>query len=96
MSRKTIPIGESVANWEKNPAYVAAYEALADEFALAAQIIGARAKAGLSQNELAERMRTSQSAVARLESGRTRPSVRTLERVAAATGMQLRISLVPA
>ena len=96
MSRKTIAAKESFAKWRDDPAYAAAYDALEEEFALASQIIGARAKAGLSQADLAERMATSQSTVARLESGRTQPSVRTLEKVAAATGMRLRISLVPA
>lgn len=93
MSRKTIAAGESFARWRKDPAYAAAYEALEEEFALASQIIGARAKAGLSQAELARRMETSQSAIARLESGRAQPSVRTLEKVAAATGTKLQISL---
>jgi ribosome-binding protein aMBF1 (putative translation factor) len=96
MSRKTIPARESIAEWRKDPAYRAAYEALEEEFALASELIAARARAGLSQAELAERMQTSQSAIARLESGRTRPSVRTLERLAAATGTKLRISLAAA
>ena len=94
MMRKTVPAGEVIAEWREDPDYVAAYDALEDEFALASQIIGARAKAGLSQSELAKRMKTSQSSIARLESGRTRPSVRTLEKLAAATGTRLRISLV--
>ncbi|WP_202390346.1 helix-turn-helix domain-containing protein [Tsuneonella aeria] len=54
---------------------------------------GARARAGLKQAELAERMGTSQSAVARLESGKGRPSVATLEKLAQATGSKLRIAL---
>ena len=41
-------------------------------------------------------MNTSQSAIARLESGRFRPSTRTLEKLAAATGSKLRIILDPA
>ena len=96
MSRKTISASDSFARWRQDPAYVAAHEALEEEFALAAQIIGARAKAGLSQAELAQRMNTSQSAVARLESGRAKPSVSTLQKLAAATGTKLQISLVPA
>lgn len=96
MSLKTVPAKESFTKWRNDPAYVAAYEALDEEFSLASQIVAARAKAGLSQSELARRMNTSQSAVARLEGGRTRPSTRTLEKVAAVTGMKLRINLVPA
>jgi ribosome-binding protein aMBF1 (putative translation factor) len=95
MRGKGIPVEESFAEWRKDPDYVAAYDALEEEFTLASQIIGARARAGLSQTELAARMNTSQSAIARLESGRFRPSTRTLEKLAAATGSKLRISLEP-
>jgi ribosome-binding protein aMBF1 (putative translation factor) len=94
MNRTSIPLKEAIAQWREDPEYVAAYDSLEKEFTLSAEIIGARAKAGLSQAELAERMATSQSAIARLESGRVRPSVRTLERLAAATGTRLRISLI--
>ena len=96
MSSKFIPAEVLFAEWRKDPDYVAAYDALEGEFALAAQIIGARARANLTQAELAERMNTSQSAVARLESGRSRPSVTTLEKLAKATGSKLRIILDPA
>ena len=75
--------------------YVKAYNALKDEFSLAAAMIQARAHAGLTQEQLAERMHTTQAVIARLESGRVKPSTRTLERLAAATGMRLRISFEP-
>ena len=78
--------------WLKNPGYKKAHEALAPEFALARAVIKARVTAGLTQQQLAERMETTQSVVARLESGRTRPSTQTLERLALATGTRLRIS----
>jgi transcriptional regulator with XRE-family HTH domain len=52
-------------------------------------MIEARAHAGLTQEQLAERMHTTQAVIARLESGRVKPSTRTLERLATATGMQL-------
>ena len=63
----------------------AEYEALEPEFAIARELIAARTRAGQSQAEVAERMGTSQSTVARLESGRTLPSMRTLARYASAT-----------
>ena len=69
-----------------------AYEKLAPEFALAQAVIAARVAAGLTQEQLAQRMETTQSVIARLESGRTRPSTQTLERLAAATGTRLRIT----
>ena len=83
------------AEWLKDPEYRKEYDALEEEFALAHAMIAARAKAGLTQEQLAERMETSQSAIARLESGRMKPSARTLERFAKATGTHLRITFEP-
>lgn len=61
----------------------------------AALIRDARHAAGLSQAGLAERVGTTQSAVARLESGRTSPRVDTLERMLAACGRRLQLLSVP-
>jgi transcriptional regulator with XRE-family HTH domain len=79
----------------KCPAYNAAYKALDEEFHLARLLIEARTRAGLSQPQLARRMKTSQSYIARLESGAVTPSTRALERFAAATGSRLRIAFEP-
>ena len=95
MSRKFISAEESFARWRKDPEFRKEYDALEEEFARAKMVIDARAHADLSQAELAERMGSSQSAIARLESGRFKPSTRTLEKLAAATGMRLRIVLEP-
>jgi ribosome-binding protein aMBF1 (putative translation factor) len=92
---KMIPVEESFAEWRKDPNYVEAYDALEDEFSLVAALIEARTRAGLTQQQLADRMHTTQAVIARLESGRVKPSTRTLERLAAATGMRLRISFEP-
>lgn len=78
--------------WMKDPHYRQAHAALSPEFELAHAVIEARVHAGLTQEQLAERMRTTQSAIARLESGRGRPSTQTLERLATATGTRLKIS----
>jgi ribosome-binding protein aMBF1 (putative translation factor) len=94
--RRCIPAEKVFKRWRKDPAYAAAYDALSDEFELASALIRARANAGLTQDQLAKRMRTTQAVIARLESGRVKPSTRTLERLAAATGTQLRISFEPA
>lgn len=75
--------------------YREAYEGLDDEFALVSSLLEARTRAHLSQAEVASRMGTTESAVSRLESGRVKPSTRTLERYAKATGHKLRISLEP-
>ena len=81
--------------WMKEPKYRKAYEALEQEFVLASAVIDARNRAGLTQKELARKMGTTQPVVARLESGRVRPSMRTLERLAEATGSRLLISFEP-
>lgn len=63
----------------------AAYDGLANEFDLARELIAARVRAGLTQAEVAKHMGTTQSVVARLESGAQMPSVNTLLKFARAT-----------
>ena len=79
----------------KDPEFAAAWQEAEEEFSIAREVIRARTAAGLSQQELAERLHTTQSAIARLESGSHAPSVSTLKRVAQATHSKLRIELVP-
>ncbi len=62
----------------KDPAFRAEYKALQPEFALVRALISARSKAGLTQAQLAKRMGTTQSVVARIESGRNPPNFKTL------------------
>lgn len=57
-----------------DPKVRAAYEELAPEYELARAIIRARVRSGLTQTQLAERMHTSRSFIAGLESGRTTPN----------------------
>jgi ribosome-binding protein aMBF1 (putative translation factor) len=95
MTRKTIPVTQTFARWRKDPAYVAAYDALEEEFALADALIRARAHADMTQEDVAKAMGTTQAVVARLEGGRSKPSTRTLERFAKATHTRLRISFEP-
>lgn len=78
--------------WMDEPEYRTAYEELAPEFEVASAVIAARSHAGLSQEELAERMDTKQSLIARLESGTQNTTIKTLGRIAEATGTQLKIS----
>jgi len=95
MKRKFIPVEESFAQWKKDPRYVAAYDALESEFALASAMIKARGDAEMTQEQVAKAMGTTQAVVARLESGNVMPSTRTLERFAKATRTRLRISFAP-
>ena len=82
-------ITEMHKKWMKEPKYKKAYDALEEEFVLARAVMDVRNRAGLTQEELARKMGTTQPVVARLESGRSRPSMRTLERLAEATGSRL-------
>ncbi len=77
----------------RDPEFAHAYDDAAAEFALAREIIKARVEAGLSQQDLAKRMATTQSTVARLESGKHLPSMSTLKKLAKATGTRLSIHL---
>jgi len=95
MTRQTIPVDAWAERKMKDPEFKAAYDALEDEFALVAALVKARAAAGMTQGQVAEAMGTTQAVVARLESGRGKPSTRTLERFAEATGTRLRIAFEP-
>ena len=82
--------------WSKDADHKNAYDALGEEFDLARALIEARTAAGLSQAQLARRMKTSQSYIARIEGGQVRPSTDALERFAHATRTRLRILFEPA
>lgn len=89
----TIPFEKLKARLLADPKVRAEYDALAPEFEIAAELLKARQRAGLSQSELAAKMGTSQSTIARLESGQTLPSTKTLLRFAKATGSKFQIRL---
>lgn len=77
-----------------SPARRRGYERAGRTIRLAMEIHELREKRGLSQRELAERLGTTQSAVARLEAGNVSPSLPTLDRVAKALGVELVVSFV--
>lgn len=77
-----------------SPEFEAEYKKADAEFAVIEALIAARTNASLSQAELAARLGTTQSAIARLESGRVSPSLSTLRRYADATGTRLKVSLI--
>jgi predicted transcriptional regulator len=89
----TIPFEELKARLLANPEVKAEYVALAPKFEIAAELLRARLRPGLSQAELATRMGTSQSTIARLESGQTLPSTKTLRRYGEATGSKFHVRL---
>ena len=69
-----------------DPAVQAEYDGLAAEFEMARELIAARARAGMTQSDVAQSMGTTQSVIARLESGARMPSLRTVQRYAEAVG----------
>ena len=95
MTRKFIPVRDVAKEWFKDAEFKAAYDELEEEFALATALIQARMQADMTQEQVAKAMGTTQAVIARLESGRSMPSTRTLERFAKATGTRLRVSFEP-
>ena len=91
---RTSPIGTTVAEARarrarRSPAYRAEQQRLAQFEELARLVIKHRAALGISQEELARRVGTSHSAISRIESGRHKTSVETLQRLAHAMGLRL-------
>ena len=80
----------------EDPEFREEYNRIDDEFTLIEALIRARTAANLTQAELARRLGTTQSAIARLEGGGVSPSFATLRRYAEATGTRLTVGLVPA
>ena len=73
-----------------------AYDELEEEYALVKEMLSARARVGLSQEAVAERMGTTKSAISRLEAaGKHSPSLSTLKKYAQAVGCHLEIKFVP-
>lgn len=70
-----------------------AYVALGPEFTLIEMIIEKRLKRGLTQAQLAQKIGTKQTAIARLESGTYNPTVKFLNKVAKALDAKLSLSI---
>ncbi len=80
----------------KRKGFPAAYKALAVEYAVANEMLAARARAGLTQEAVASRMGTTKSTVSRLESaGKHAPSLTSLKKYANAVGCEIKIRLIP-
>ena len=82
-------LGDNDSRWRDiylGPGTIHLGTSTADEYAIARELIAARARAGMSQGEVAQRMGTTQSVVARLESGKRPPSMRTVQRFEQAVG----------
>lgn len=79
----------------QDPEFRKEYEALQPEHAVVQAIIDARKNAGLTQKELSERTGIAQGDISKLENGNANPSIRTLQRLAAAMGMTLKVVFLP-
>lgn len=79
----------------QDPEFRKEYEALQPEHAVVQAIIDARKNAGLTQKELSERTGIAQGDISKLENGNANPSIRTLQRLAAAMGMTLKVEFLP-
>ncbi len=77
-----------------NPEFKKEYDALEPQFTVIQAIIDARRQNGITQKELSERTGIAQGDISKLENGSANPSVKTLERVAAALGKRLKIEFV--
>ncbi len=77
----------------KNLGFRREYEKLETEFQIARQIIGARIKKKMSQEELAKKVNTGQAVISRLEGMNGKPSISLLERVARALETKFSITI---
>jgi DNA-binding XRE family transcriptional regulator len=88
-------LSELKDRWMTDPEFRKNYEDADSEYTVIEALIRARNSAKLSQAELAERLGTTQSAIARLEGGGVSPSISTIRRYATATGNRLQLQIIP-
>lgn len=81
--------------WMHDPEFKQNFDHLAFEHKVALELIKARSQAGLTQSEVAQRMGTNQSVIARIESGKSLPSLKTLFKYAKATQCTLDVKFHP-
>lgn len=91
--RAGIPLDEVFSGSEKDPRWAAAYAKADIEVRLALQIAKARAKARMTQGQLAKAIGTTQSVISRIEAGNQNLTVRTLSKIAAVLHTALIIQL---
>lgn len=80
-------------NWMKDVEYRREYEKLEPEFQIARQIIAARVRRKMTQEELARRVKTGQAVISRLEGMSARPSISLLARVAEALNTRISVTV---
>jgi|SRR5450759_4147672 transcriptional regulator with XRE-family HTH domain len=97
MKLSDLPTHEEVLaeHLDADPEYRREWERTALARAVAVKVVTYRAEHGLSQTALAGRLKMSQPAVARLESGEHNPTFPTLLRLSDAMGIELAIDISP-
>ena len=78
----------------KRPSFKAEWDALQPELTIAQAMIDARKESGLTQKQLSERTGIAPADISKLERGNANPSLRTLQRLAAGMGMNVKIEFV--
>ena len=79
----------------RDPEFRAEYEALGPEFAIIQAMIDARKQNGITQRQLSEKTGIAQGDISKLERGNANPSIKTLQRLAGAMNMRLRLEFLP-
>lgn len=92
--KKPITFQQFKAKALSNPVIKDEYDRLQPTFEVISALIEARTKLGVSQELLAERVKTRQSAISRLESGRANPSLEFLQKIATALGAKLQVRFI--
>jgi len=85
--------GDLHKKWMKNPKYRLEYEKLEPEFQIARQMIGARIKKKMTQEQLAKKVGTGQAVISRLEGMNASPSLSLLKRIAEALETKIEITV---
>ncbi|OGG24349.1 hypothetical protein A3A79_04155 [Candidatus Gottesmanbacteria bacterium RIFCSPLOWO2_01_FULL_43_11b] len=91
--KKYYTVRELKTELMKDPGFRREYEKLEPEFQIARQIIGARLRKKMSQEELARRARTGQAVISRLEGMNGKPSISLLQRVAQALNTKITVAI---
>ena len=95
MSAKTITWDSVRDEILSTPELLAEYDALAPEFELARAVMTLREGMGLTQREFAAKVGMKQSQLARIESGKQTPKLKTLAKLASVAGYEVEVNLVP-
>lgn len=81
---------------KNDPGYKEKYDELEGEYLLISQMLKVTLDKGISQREIAKKMKTSETAISRMLKGSQSPSWATIEKFAKALGMKAKINFVPA